>query len=378
MKSQAFKPFAGRSALVSVVLGLAGPALSSFAGEPTRIYDTGGSPDASQWKVVTGTPSSLDPKHTVLENGLIRLAYPCDFGVPPKKEQTGGWLLYLKLNGRYELAQSKGYGDWIYVGSSVCTDPTAFQVVRNTDDVVEVRMDFDDHVMGNKPSAPCKLRKTMTLHAGHYGYIAHVSLGKTDKTGEKEAGFGESSSHRFFFNEHRAHLRPDNTSQTMYLRKEGQTNAWWGAGLPTNHGFYRLLAVRPGMPGALRSVQWSPGTYGYFYQWTYAGCAGYEVYIATVPYDGTRASAITVKEGRARVEVPRAGEYTIFSQPEEMGASNAVYEVAAARLSLPAGASEVDLRGRLLIRPVIVPISNGKDFPEDICRQYHRLFPPAP
>lgn len=361
---------------VSGILLLAGLVFSSSAAEPTRIYDTGGSPEFSKWKVVTGTPSGLDPKNTVLENGLIRLTYPCDYALPPKKEQTGGWLLHLKLNGKYELAQSKGYGDWIYVGSSVCTDPTAFRVVRNTDETVEVQMDFDRHVMENhKPPVPCKLRKTMTLHVGHYGYVAQVALEKNDKTGEKEAGFGESLLHRFFYNERKAHLRPDNTSVTVYLRNEGQSNDWWGVGIPTNNSYYRLLAVRPGVPGAIRTAQWSPGVYGFFYQWTYAGCSRYETYIAAVPYDGTKASVITVKEGKAVVEVPQTGEYTIFSRPENAGASNAVYTAAVSRVSLRAGINEVDLGGRSLSLPMIVPMSNGKDFPEDICRKYHSLFP---
>lgn len=343
-------------------------AAGAHPAEPVRIYNTHGFEDETQWTQVTGTPDSLDPRETVIQNGLIRLRYPCG-RVERGEGQTGSWLVYLKQNGSYELAQDGQMGDWLYVGSSMVTQPTGFAVGRNEDELVSVRMEFDNHVHQKlDPPVPCGVRKTLILASGHYGYIVHVTLSRDDLRGEKESGFGASARHRFFYNHSGGHLRPDNTETTVYPRKQGQPDEWWAAGLPTDKSFFRLLAVRPAFPGALRTAQWSPGMYGYFYQWIYKPAPAFEVYIAVVPYDGRKAAEIAMEGGSAIVTVPKDGVYSIYSRGE-----NALYKAVLPELALTAGTNRVALNGVTLEDPRIAPISNGRDFPEDICRNYRIL-----
>ncbi|MCF7838498.1 MAG: hypothetical protein K9N49_07690 [Candidatus Marinimicrobia bacterium] len=355
-------------ALVAALLLLRAAPAAGAGPAPVRIYDTRGLDDATQWVPVAGTPEDLDPRRTVIENGLVRLTYPAGKAAQGQG-QTGSWLLFLNREGRYQPAQDVLMGDWLYVGSSLTTAPTGFRVLQNSAEIVEVRLDFDDHVQGNlDPPVPCGVRKTLILAAGHYGYVVHVDLARDDLRGEKESGFGASARHQFFYNRRGGHLRPDNTDRTVYPRRPGELTEWWAAGLPTDDSYYRLLAVRPAYPGALRTAQWSPGIYGYFYHWIWDPAPAFEVYIAAVPYDGRQAAEITIEDDSAVVTVPRDGVYTVYSRGE-----NALYTAALVELTLAAGTHRLPLAGQALHDPRIAPISNGSDFPDDVCRQYHAL-----
>ena len=107
---------------------------------PVRIYNTHGSATTAKWTQIEGLSDTLDPNQIIVENGLIRLTYPCNLGRngkdPQKFDQKAGKLVYLKINGEYKLAQNEDYGDWIYVDDSMIDTLTGFKITKNTDSIM--------------------------------------------------------------------------------------------------------------------------------------------------------------------------------------------------------------------------------------------------
>lgn len=342
-----------------------------------RIYNTHGKTDFKEWTQVKGIPETLDPTQTVVENGLIRLTFPCNLGRrggdTKRFDQKAGHLVYLKIGGKYKLAQNADFGDWIYAGDSVIDTLTGFMIIKNTDDVVQFQMSFDNHyfkggsVIKLDPNSKNPIKKTVTLYRGHYGYVVHVDI-ERDLPGEREAGFGLADKPTFYYNPETGHQRPDNKTTYIYLRQPGEMKNFWGTGIAPQKEFFRFLAVRPEYPHAIRSAQWSEGQIGAFYRWVLNGLA-YEAYIAVVPYDASKAREITVVENIASVEVPSNGKYSIFSKKDQL------YEPVLKNIKLKKGKNKIKLPDNMkLDNPIIVPISNGKDFPEDIYALYQGLF----
>lgn len=344
---------------------------------PVKIYNTHGSADFKAWTIINGTTGKLVPENVVVENGLIRLTFPCNLGrkggEPKRFDQKAGHLVYLMTGGEYKLAQDANYGDWIYAGDSVIDTLTGFKITKNTDDVVQFEMSFDNHyfkggsVIKFDPGSKNPIKKTVTLYRGHYGYVVHVDI-ERDLPGEREAGFGLADKPTFYYNPDTGHQRPDNRTTYIYLRQPGEMKNFWGAGISPEKEFYRFLAVRPEYPHAIRSAQWSIGQIGAFYRWVLNGLA-YEAYIAVVPYDASKAREITILGNTALVEVPLKGKYTIFSRKGQL------YEPIVRNIKLRKGKNKIKLPDNAeLDNAIIVPISNGKNFPEDIFTLYHDLY----
>ena len=354
---------------------------SSNSGEtkvlPVRIYNTHGKVDFNEWTLVKGLSDRLNPEHTVVENGLIRLTFPCGRGQkggdPVVNDQKAGHLLYLKKDGDYKLAQCAEFGDWIYVGDSMIDTLTGFSITKNTDSIVQFQMMFDNHYSsgGNQitfdPDSKNPVKKTVTMRRGQYGYLVHVDIAR-DLRGEREAGFGLAEKPTFYYNPETGHQRPDNRTTYLYLRQPGEMKNFWGTGIAPQKDFYRFLAVSPEYPHAIRSAQWSEGQIGAFYRWVMNGLA-YEAYIAAVPYDASKARDITVKDQVASIEVPSDGKYSVFNGKGEL------YEPVLKNIELRKGINSIKIPDNInLDYPIIVPVSNGRDFPEDIYALYRDSY----
>lgn len=346
--------------------------------DPVVIYNTHGSNNKADWTIVKGIPDNLDPEQTVIENGLIRLTYPCGLGRkvndPKKYDQKAGNLVYLKIKDEYVLAQNIDFGDWIYVGESVVTEPTGFKIIKNSDDIAQFEMSFDNHlfkggsVFKYDPASGNPFKKSVTLYRGHYGYVVHIDI-ERDIPGEREAGFGLASNPTFYYCTDNGHMRPDMTTIYIYPRQVDEMKNYWSAGITPENSFYRFISVRPKYPHAIRSGQWSPGQIGAFYRWAYQGL-DYEAYIAVVPYDADKANEISVVDNMVKVEVPVDGQYSIFGQKED-----GLYEPVIKGIWLRKGKNDIKLGKSISLKnPIIAPIANGVDFPEDISRIYQYLY----
>ncbi len=360
-------------------------AVALRAGEvapPVRIYDTGGQEDPSHWRPIRGLPAdrNLDPYRTVVENGLIRITYPGRLGLKiseagarnPEMTERAAHVMYLNLNGKYVLAQDSEYGDWVYVGSSITSEPTGCRLLQNSDEMVELEMTFAKHYMKQPPIYPfdasteTTVKKTVRFYRGHYGYVIRVDV-DSDIEGERETGFGLASRPTFYFNPNIAFQRPDNSQTYVYLRQVGEARNLWGCGIASEVPYYRLVGVSPAYAGAIRSGQWHPGQIGTLYRWGLSGRA-YETYVAAVPYDAGKLRDIRIESDALVVQAPKAGRYTVFSKRGDL------YEPVVGSVNLAAGENRVKLPvGKAIAKPVLAPITNGTDFPEDIWRAYRRL-----
>jgi hypothetical protein len=342
-----------------------------------RIFDTHGSADTTEWTTLPDTAewSGPDAKdmamRTVIDNGTIRIAYPCNYAYSGNGDQKGGFLFYVKLNGQWTLAQDRNYGDWFYVVAGIETEPTAFRILENEAQECKVQMEFGNHAnTWANPNVPFTTNKTIIVRPGEYGYTIRVWLSNSSISGEKESGFGPTTQHNFFYSEKIGYMRPYNSSggaYYKYVRDDEETGSYWGCALPSGNTFYRLICVNSEHPAAIRLAQWGNPTqaYGYFYQWLLRPCPEYRCYIAAVPYDGSQSRDITVSGGNASVNVPADGVYAIYSQTGDDQYSPAMNECA-----LSAGSNSVPLNGVSLNSPIIVPISNGTDFPDDLWNAY--------
>jgi hypothetical protein len=363
------------------------------------IYNTRGSSNEADWIIVKGTPENLDPKWTVIENGLIRITYPCSLGIPGidarSNDQKAGHLVYVNLNGKYTLAQDPRYGDWTYLCGSFLTDPTAFKVLINNKDIVKVVLNFPNHrnEYGDKGLIPAK--KYITLRRGHYGYTGYIES-PTVVAGERELGFGCTTTHYFTYTTKwgygfsKTNSAPERQNyQFIRQQNDPADDHWWAAGIAMEDSYYRLVAVKPAssFSPALRAFSFSGGcTAGLIHYTTSLDFTNYEAYVAVVPYDGSDATNIITDGIKATVRVPADGHYAVFTMVEEMGphedhsvgnnnqGDGRRYEIVFPDLKLKKGVNTICVEGKTLANPIIVPISNGKDFPQDITRAYQTFF----
>lgn len=364
-------------ALVVVALWAGGFSSAARAASVTpvtlRILDTHGSASERDWTVVTGTPPNLNPRHIVVENGRIRIAYP-----PTASSEKAGHLLYVKLNGKYTLAGDSEFGDWTYTGSSFSDPVTNFTIVQNTPEVVRLRMSFEFHRHEYQGNAPLPVHKTIVVHRVSYGYRAILEV-PSDLPGEREVGFGGTTTNLFSYTGSMGILwnlfqppPPETTDGTDYvwLRDEGQPkDDWWAASLPFTNGYYRLVALRQVNPAGLRTGQFSGGNTGHLIHWAFEGFSSYEAFVAAVPYDASMARRVTVKNGYATVHVPKDGKYHIFTRAES--GRRHTYVPAKINLKLIAGYNKVDMRGITLYAPIVAPVTNGVNLPADVFRLYY-------
>ncbi len=360
------------AALILALLLSGGSAAAAAAVSPVRILDTHGSEDESQWTPVTGTPAGLNPRNIVLDNGRIRVAYP-----PASSHEKAGHVLYVLAGGAYQLAGDPDFGDWTYTGSSFTDPMTKFEILENLGTVARIRMSFDYHRHAYQNNAPLPVRKTIVLHRASYGYRAILEV-PTDLPGEREVGFGGTGTHLFSYTNKMGILwnpyQPppiETTDGTDYvwIRDEAQPKRdWWAASLAFNRSYYRLVSLRLVNPAGLRTGQFSTGHTGHLVHWAFQGFASYEAFVAAVPYDGTMTRRITVRNGYATLHVSKAGTYHLYTRKES--GRRHTYLPVKSNLKLKAGWNSVDVRGKAVYAPIVVPVSNGVNLPEDISRLY--------
>lgn len=196
--------------------------------------------------------------------------------------------------------------------------------------------------------------------------------------GEREVGFGGTKTHLFCYTNKQGILwnasKPPSAARTdgtddVYLRDDGQAAGdWWGASLAFNRSYYRLVSLRPGNLAGLRTGQYSGGSTGHLIHWAFEGVSSYEAFIAAVPYDGTMATRVTVSGGKAKVNAPQAGTYSLYTRA--IVGRRHTYVPAKRGIVLRAGANTVNVAGVRLVAPILVPVSDGANLPEDISRKY--------
>ena len=338
---------------------------------PVRIFNTNGSTVESNWTVVVGTPPHLNPRRLVLDNGLVRITHP-----PTENTERAGHILWVKIDGQWRLAGDPDFGDWTYTGSSFTDSDSSFAVRQNTSEVARIELSFDFHRHEWMGNVPFPVKKTIVLRRGAYGYRAMLNVPST-LAGEREVGFGGTNPHLFSYTGKMGilwnpfQLPPEFPSPVDYvwLRDAGNTsNDWWGASLAFDRSYYRLVSVRPGNPAGFRTGQFAYGNTGHLIHWAFEGFSSYEAYIAAVPYDGSMARNVTVQNGWATVRVPQSGTYTLYTRTES--GRRLTYRPIKAGIFLNAGSNTVDVRGLWMAAPIVVPVSNGSMFPEDISRRY--------
>lgn len=368
------------------------PALTD-KNEPVQIYDTHGSRNEADWTIIRGTPTNLDPQNTVLQNGLIRITYPCLDGMPGKTYpmyggEKAGFVLWVKVNGTYINENFRNgditFGDWTYVGGSVLSDPTGFRIIENTPDKAEIQIDFANHRMqAERKDIPNPFNKNIILHRGHYGYVAKINeLGArpTIEWGEHEAGFGGTQHHLFTYSTSFGYLwnLSNPVKNYQFLRDQNNGNDdLWGTGLSFDNRYYRIVALKPQGPPAptLRAYQFPGGcTAGIIrYNKYTAPWGSFEAYIGMVPYDGTDAMNITFDHDKAVVKVPKDGHYTLFSEETTDNGGSKRYVRVYNDLNLGKGKNWIDIAGKILKNPIIAPLSDGINFPNDIYLRYVKL-----
>ncbi len=344
------------------------PARMAHAQDPVRLLNTQGSTNEANWTVVAGRPGGLNPKRMVLDNGIVRITYPAT-----SDRERAGHVLYVKVRGKYVPASDPHFGDWTYVGSSFTDDVTGFEILENSVEVVRVRLSFNNHVHAFANNLSLPVKKTIALHRGGNGYRASVEV-PSNIPGEREIGFSGSQTHLFSYSTKRAllwslRIPPRFEDIDYMLRDEGQPSGdWWSASVAFKDSFYRLVSVRPDYLGGIRTGQFVGGVTGHLIHWVFQGFSNYSVYIAAVPYDGRCGRRITVRGDTATVHVPVAGQYQLYSR--SVDGRNSIYLPVPGLLNLVPGENAVKVVPNTLRAPIIVPYSNGVDFPEDISAQY--------
>ncbi len=358
------------------------------------VFDTHGASDEVRWTRVQGTPAGLDPRHIVIENGLVRLRYPArkadaDSGFHPLSERAAH-LLYLRLGGAYQLVQDAELGDWTYVSGAFDDAPTSFALTENSPAVCTAVLDFADHRMTatdcEQPNAPAPVTKTVTLRRDEYGYVANIRIGSTLR-GEREVGFGGSRTHLFNYTAsvgQRWELGrndEDGCCNYQFPKRDGVSDGdSWAVGFAPSDGYYRLVAISHDASVALRFAQFrtadpaNPGIVGNMIHYTTQGLREFEAYIAAVPYDGSSAAQIEEGGDAIVVHAPADGTYSVFSNAPR--ASNpGCYIPIIREVYLRQGANRIAKPAAKLVRPLVVPISNGRTFPADIAAVYQTLAP---
>lgn len=326
----------------------------------------------SNWTLVVGSPLTINRRNLVLDNGLVRITHP-----PTERTEQAGHILWVRVGSRWVLAGDSGFGDWTYTGSSFTDPVTNFAILENTTEAARIELTFHFHRHEYMGNVPFPVKKTIVLKRGSYGYRAILSV-PSDLAGEREVGFGGTSTHLFSFTHKMGILwnpfqpPPEYPEPVDYvwLRDEHQpTGDWYGASLAFDNSYYRLVSLRTSNPAGLRTGQFAWGHTGHLIHWAFQGFSSYEAFVAAVPYDGSAARRITVQNGIANVEVPKNGLYTIYTRTET--GRRLTYRPAIPWVWLAGGVVNYLRTGTTtLVAPIVVPVSNGVDFPEDISRLY--------
>ena len=338
---------------------------------PVRILDTHGSSSESNWTVVNGL-ARVDPRHLVLDNGRIRITYPA-----ASSGENAGHVLYVNIGGVYKLAGDAEMGDWTYAGSGFTDSLTSFAIIENTSEVAQIRLTFASHRHEYQNNTSLPVQKTIVLHRGVWGYRAMLQM-TSNLPGEREVGFGGTKTHLFCYSNKKGILwnasKPPSAAtgdgtDDVFLREDGQSAGdWWAASLAFNRSYYRLVSLRPGNLAGLRTGQYTGGNTGHLIHWGFEGLSSYEAFIAAVPYDGTMATRVTVTGGKATVNAPRAGTYSLYTRA--IVGRRHTYLPAKRGIVLRAGTNTVNVAGVRLVAPILVPVSDGANLPEDISRKY--------
>lgn len=362
-------PASGTAVLAIVVLSLLSATLRVAAqSPPVRILDTHGSTNEGNWTQVTTPYTFASPRNIVLDNGFIRITCP-----PLYQDEKAGHVLWVNIGGVYQLAGDTEFGDWSYAGSSFTDQNSDFTILENNADIARIRTSFHFHRHQYQNNVPFPVHKTIVLRRGSWGYRAMFEVA-SDLPGEREVGFGGTTTHLFTYTNKMGILwnpyqPPSQDIDDVWVRDTGQASGdWWGASLAFSNSYYRLVSLRPGNPAGLRTGQFPGGLTGNLLHWAFEGFKNYEAFIAAVPYDGSMAARVTVSNGFATVNAPKAGTYSIYTR-SNIG-RRLTYTPAKTDITLVAGSNIVDVRGISLFAPILVPVSNGVNLPEDISLRY--------
>lgn len=145
--------------------------------------------------VRSSDPAAISAARTLeLTNGRVRLRWH------PAVAERGGFEMDTRIGRQWSAATVRGAGDWLYVTSSVVTEPTSITLVEASPGQVAVAMRFGDHrfdpVLGKFPAhyqnEPFPFTRTLWLRPREYGYFTWVEIERTMiwKGTELEVGFG--------------------------------------------------------------------------------------------------------------------------------------------------------------------------------------------
>ena len=129
-----------------------------------------------------------------LSNGRVRLHWG------PESVERGAFLMETRVGTGWVPANVRGAGDWLYVTSTVTTNPTSITIQAATPTQISVAMRYGNHwfqpaVAGfpsNYQAQPFPFTRTMWLNTREYGYYSWTQLDTTMQWAgtELEVGFG--------------------------------------------------------------------------------------------------------------------------------------------------------------------------------------------
>ncbi len=142
-----------------------------------------------------GTSAVNSAKTIELSNGRVRLRRGPGVG------ERGAFIVETRQGDTWYPATAPSSGDWLYVTSTVVTEPTSITVVEDRPDRIGIAMRFGDHrfdpVLGGFPASfqnqPFPFTRTVWLSPGQYGYFSWTQLETTlpyQGYTELEVGFG--------------------------------------------------------------------------------------------------------------------------------------------------------------------------------------------
>lgn len=171
-----------------------------------RVLVRSGTASASYEVTVEGVALLVDGRRTSstsvvssarsleLTNGRIRLRWHSDIS------ERGGFQMDTRTGRIWQPANMRGAGDWLYVTSTVVTEPTSISIVQDTPNQIGLAMRFGGHrfdpVLGLFPSwyenEPFPFTRTVWLSPREYGYFTWTQLERTMvwEGTELEVGFG--------------------------------------------------------------------------------------------------------------------------------------------------------------------------------------------
>lgn len=144
--------------------------------------------------VVTQPGSILGVRDFEVRNSRLRLRWH------PGVWERGGLEVDSRMGLEWLPATARGYGDWLYVTSTVVTEPTQVDVITLTDSLVGVRMHYGDHRFrpqvhgfpGTYREQAYPFSRTFWLARDEDGYFSWIQLDSsmTWQGIEHEIGFG--------------------------------------------------------------------------------------------------------------------------------------------------------------------------------------------